>query len=83
MTPATSTENRERQPAFSAAGLLAALVQRWRDKAREIDKGQCDIEDLVKRDTLYWCAEELNQVSAMAFGSKEAANAEIRDSRRE
>ena len=27
MTPETSTENRERQPAFSAAGLLGALVQ--------------------------------------------------------
>ena len=27
MTPETSTENRERQPAFSAAGLLAAFVE--------------------------------------------------------
>lgn len=49
---------------------LAALAQRWRDEAREMDKSQCDIEDLVRRDMLYRCAEELHQVSAMAFGRK-------------
>ena len=53
--------------------MLAALVQRWEDKAREIDKGSCGVEELEQRDMLYWCAGELKQVMAMAFDSSEAA----------
>ena len=42
--------------------LLLELVKKWEDKAREIDKGSCGVEELERRDVLYWCALELKQV---------------------
>jgi hypothetical protein len=45
-------------------GQLEALCRKWREEAEAIDASTCQVEDLVARDLLYRCANEVEQAMA-------------------
>lgn len=77
MTPETSTENRERQPAFSAAGLLAALVAISKIGGNLPDERLTDKtgpNDAAHRGLMYCAA---RSIALEAIAQHEAANNRI------
>jgi hypothetical protein len=74
MKPETSTENPEHQPAFSAAGLLAALVQSAENRRELLMSVRGNTFDGQDRDNLQWRAQAMDDLAQVAREALEAAN---------